>query len=281
MDYTQITYEVEDRIARITLNRPKQKNPQGRILLEELDHAMVTAGDDTEVRVVVLAGAGDSFSAGHDLGTPEELADREARPYEDGLRGRYKRSWDLNIEKTLRWRNLPKPTIAAVHGYCVFAGWMIASAMDVIIAADDSKFLGTNFQYFSVPWDIGARRAKELLFESRFIDAHEAAALGLVNRVVPAADLDDEVMDYARRVAANDPFQLRMIKLAINQAQDASGYSQSIAGGHAFHMLSSIGEGDPAADLPDREGKRRRPMVQRAIENQRLAQERAAKQGEA
>jgi enoyl-CoA hydratase len=275
VDYSQIQYDVDERVARITLNRPRQKNPQGRILLEELDHAMTAAADDTGVRVIVLGGAGDSFSAGHDLGTAEELADREVRPYEQGLRGSYKRSWDLNIDKTLRWRNLPKPTIAAVHGYCVFAGWMIASAMDIVFAADDSKFLGTNFQYFSVPWDLGARKTKELLFESRFIEAHEAEALGLVNRVVPAADLDAEVMDYARRVAANDPFQLRMIKLAVNQMQDAQGYTPHIYGAHALHMLSSAGESDPSADLPDREGKRRRPMVQRAIENQRLAQERA------
>ena len=273
--YEQIEYETVGRIARITLNRPRYKNAQSRRLLEELDDAFGVAAEDLEVRVIVLRGAGDAFSAGHDLGTPEELADREERPIEEGMRGTYRRSWNGNIDKSLRWRNLPKPTIAAVQGHCIFGGWIIASAMDVIIAADDAQFLGTNFQYFSIPWDIGVRRAKELLFESRFIDAHEAQELGLVNRVVPRAQLDDEVMAYAERVAANDPFQLRMIKLAINQAQDAQGFTPHIYGAHALHMLSAVGERDPGFDRPDIEG-RRRPMVQRAVENQRLARERSA-----
>ena len=77
----------------------------------------------------------------------------------------------MNIDPTLRWRNVPKPTIAAVHGYCIFAGWIIASACDLVFAADDAMFLPTNFQYFSVPWDLHARKAKEVLFESRFVDA--------------------------------------------------------------------------------------------------------------
>ncbi len=272
MDYTQITYEVVDRIARISMNRPRVKNAQSRVLLEELDDAFARAKDDRDVRVVVLRGEGDSFSAGHDLGSPEQRADREARPDEPGLRGRYGGSWDRNIELTMRWRNHPKPTVAAVHGDCIFAGWMIASAMDVIFAADDTRFLPTNFQYFSVPWDLGVRRAKEVLFQSRFLSAEEGAEYGFVNRVVPLDELDDEVMEYARSVAQNDPFQLRMIKLAINQAQDAQGFTPHIYGAFGLHILSSVGEQDPTADLPQIEG-RRRPMVQRAIENQRRAEE--------
>jgi enoyl-CoA hydratase len=264
--YTQITYEVVGRVARISMNRPRYKNAQSRILVEELDDAFATANRDLDVRVIVLRGEGDSFSAGHDLGTPEQKADREARPDEPGLRGRYGGSWDRNIDTTLRWRNLPKPTVAAVHGYCVFAGWMIASAMDVIFAADNTQFLPTNFQYFSVPWDIGHRKSKEILFESRFVAAEEAEELGFVNRVIPLADLDAEAMAYAARVAENDPFQLRMIKLAINQAQDAQGFTPHIYGAFGLHILSSVGEGDPTASLPQLEG-RRRPMVQRALNN--------------
>ncbi len=274
-DYTEVRYEVADHIARITLDRPQYRNAQSRRLLEQLDAAFAEASEDPEVRVIVLRGEGEAFSAGHDLGTPEHVADLEARPYEEGLRGRYKRSWDMNIDFSLRWRNLPKPTIAAVHGYCIFGGWIIASAMDVIFAAEDAQLLPVNFQYFSVPWDLGARKTKEILFESRFLSGAEACELGFVNRAVPADQLDDEVMSYAGRVAQNDPFQLRMTKLAVNQAQDAQGFTTHIRGAHALHMLSSIGEGDPAASLPERERTRRRPMVQRAVENQRLAQERA------
>lgn len=272
----QVRYELDGHVARLTLDRPRYRNAQSRLLLEQLDECFDRAVEDAEVRVIVLRGEGDHFSAGHDLGTPEELADREQRPIQEGLRGRYKRSWDNNVDKTLRWRNLPKPTIAAVQGYCIFGGWIIASGMDVVIAADDAMFLPTNFQYFSVPWDIHPRKAKEILFESRFIGAEEAEQLGFVNRVVPRDRLDDEVMAYARRVAENDPFQLRMIKLAINQAQEAQGFASHIYGAHALHLLSSAGEGDPDFALSRPEG-RRRPMVQRALENY---ERRQAEQGE-
>ncbi len=266
MDYTQIRYETRDGIAWLTLNRPGARNAQSRILIEELDSAFDAASHDTGVRVIVLQGEGDNFSGGHDLGSPEEMADREVRPIGAGLRGRYTRSWDLNIDPTLRWRNVPKPTIAAVQGYCIFAGWMIASACDVVIAADDALFLPTNFQYFSVPWDLHPRKAKAILFESRLVDAKEAEELNFVSWVVPRDRLHDEVEEYAARVAENDPFQLRMIKLAINQAQDAQGFTSHIYGAHALHMLSSTGEADPDYALRKPEGKRR-PMVQRAFEN--------------
>lgn len=265
-DYTQIRYEQQGRVARLILDRPKYRNAQSRVLIEELDDAFGRAAGDDGVGVIVLLGAGDHFSAGHDLGTAEEMADRQARPYAEGLRGRYRRSWDLNIDTTLRWRNIPKPTVAAVQGYCIFAGWIIASACDVVFAADDAMFLPTNFQYFSVPWDLHPRKAKAILFESRFIDAQEAEALGFVDRVVARGRLDEEAMAYAARVAENDPFQLRMIKLAVNQALDAQGFTQHIYGAHALHMLSSVGESDPGYML-DKPGGRRRPMVERAFQN--------------
>jgi enoyl-CoA hydratase len=265
-EYEQIRYEQDGRVARLVLDRPRYRNAQSRLLLEELDDAFERAAEDDGIGVIVLMGAGDSFSAGHDLGTPEELADRDARPYEEGLRGRYRRSWDLNIDKTLRWRNVPKPTIAAVQGYCIFGGWIIASACDVVFAAADAKFLPTNFQYFSVPWDIHPRKAKAILFESRFIDAREAEELGFVDRVLAPEKLDEEVMAYARRVAENDPFQLRMIKMAINQVLDEQGFTPHITAAHTMYMLSSGGESDPGYVLKKPEG-RRRPMVQRAMEN--------------
>ncbi len=280
-DYTQIRYETVGRVARVVLNRPRYRNAQSRLLLEEMDDAFARASEDLGVGVIVLSGEGDHFSAGHDLGTPDEVADREARPAEEGVRGRYARSWENNVAKSLRWRNVPKPTIAMVQGYCIFAGWIIASAMDLVFAADDAMFLGTNFQYFTIPWDIPPRQAKEILFESRFISAAEAHELGLVNRVVPRDRLEAETMEYAARVAENDPFQLRMIKLAMNQAQDAQGFTQHINGAFALHLLSSQGEADPAFALSKPEG-RRRPMVQRAMENfERRQQEQAGEGGPA
>ncbi len=265
MDYNDILYEPDGHILRLTCNRPNYRNAQSRRLLEELDDAFARAAEDVNIRVIVLMGAGDHFSAGHDLGTPEEQADRGERPRQEGIRGRFHHSREHFVNKTLRWRNVPKPTLAAVQGYCIFGGWMIASAMDVIFAADDAMFLGANFQYFSIPWDMPDRKAKEILYESRFIDAHEALALGLVNRVVPRPQLDT-AMDYARVVAQNDPFQLRMVKMAVNQRQDGQGFAAHLSAAHTMHMLSSTGESDPDFALAQPDG-RRRPMVQRAFEN--------------
>jgi len=268
-DYEQIRYEVDDRVARVILDRPKYRNAQSRLLREEMDDAFNRAVDDLDVRVIVLSGDGESFSAGHDLGTPEEKTDQEVRPYEEGIRGLFERSTSMNVDNTLRWRELPKPTIAMVHGYCIFGGWMIASAMDLVFAAEDAMFLGSNFQYFSTPWDIHPRKVKELLYESRFIDGNEAHDLGFVNRVYPADQLEAETMAYAHRVAQNDPFQLRMTKLAVNQAQEAQGFTEAIRAAHPLYLLSSQGERDPGFTIDKPEG-RRRPMVQRAVENYEL-----------
>jgi enoyl-CoA hydratase len=272
MEYEDIECRVDGHVAMVMVNRPAYRNAQSRRLLEELDTAFGRAVDDANVRVIVLHAAGEHFSGGHDLGSPDEQADRQARPLEAGLRGRYAHSREHYVTKTLRWRELPKPTLAAVQGYCIFAGWMVASAMDVIFAAEDAMFLGANFQYFSIPWDMHPRKAKELLYESRFIDAQEALDLGLVNRVVPRAGLLEETLDYAHRIAANDPFQLRMIKLAVNQMQDQQGFAAHISSAHALHMLSSEGEKDPDYALKVPEG-RRRPMVERAFENYTLSKQ--------
>ena len=261
-----IDYQVEAGVAQITLNRPEVRNAQSRLLLEQLDQAFSEAAEDRDVVVIALFGAGEHFSAGHDLGSAAELEDRNTRPLQAGLRGRFDHSREHFVDKTLRWRNLPKPTIAGVHGYCIYAGWMIASAMDIIFAADNTMFLGANFQYFSIPWDIHPRKAKELLYESRFVDAREALELGMVNQVVTAGELNAQVLDYARRVAQNDPFQLRMIKQAVNQVQDAQGFTGHISSAHALHILSSEGEKDPDYALSVPQGARR-PMVQRAFEN--------------
>ncbi|MEE9253332.1 MAG: enoyl-CoA hydratase-related protein, partial [Pseudomonadales bacterium] len=110
------------------------------------------------------------------------------------------------------------------------------------------------------------RQAKEILYQSRFIDAAEAKELGLVNRVVPRERLEAETLEYAADVAKNDPFQLRMIKMAVNQMQDSQGFQGHINAAHLMHMMSAQGERDPDYALARPEG-RRRPMVQRAMEN--------------
>lgn len=278
-DYRSVKYEVKDKIAHVRLNRPDQANVQSTPLLEELDHAIDRAAADLGVHVIVLSGEGKNWSAGHDLGSAEEMAHRKDFPLEEGTRGIFERSWRLYVDMHLRWRNVPKPLICAVHGYCIFGGWMVASTADVIFAAEDALFLGSAFQYFSIPYDIHHRKAKELLFQSKFIDARQAMELGFVNRVVPRDKLMEETLAYAADVAANDPFDMRTTKLAINQALDAQGFTSHIMSSHSTYITRRMGQQDPAYALPDprESGTKRLPMVQVAMERYQRDQARAKK----
>ena len=236
MAYKQIKYET-GKVARVIMNRPRYLNALGRILLDEIDDALARAAADDEVKVIVLSGAGQHFSAGHDLGTPEETEDRKTSTWrEDGI-GRYSEMKRRFVELGLRWHDLRKPTIAMVQGYCIFGGWMVATAMDIIFAAENALFLPSHFQYFSVPWDLGPRKAKEILFEHRFMTAHEARFHGFVNRVYPDDKLEEETIAYANRVAENDPFRIRMAKQSINHMMDAMGYRSEIEGDYQTYYL--------------------------------------------
>jgi enoyl-CoA hydratase len=235
--YRHIQYEQHGRIAVLRLNRPRYRNAQSRLMLEEMTHAFAAAELDNSVHVIVLAAAGQHFSAGHDLGTPEELEDQLGKPFGEGALARVSRSWHLYVENSLRWRDLKKPTLAAVQGYCIFGGFLVASCMDVIVAADNARFLPSHLQLFTAPWDLGVRNAKRILFENRFIDAPEALALGLVSQVVAPAELESAAMDQARRWADNDLLTLRLLKQSINNAQDAMGYRNALHAAHANYMV--------------------------------------------
>jgi enoyl-CoA hydratase len=277
MAFEQIEYRTEGRVARIVLNRPQYRNAQSRVLLSELDAAFGEAGADPDVRVIILSGNGEAFSAGHDLGTPEEVDDRKQRARDvSAVEQHFAYSWDHFVDLSLRWRDIPKPTIAAVHGWCIFGGWLIASAMDIVVAADDARFLTTLLQYFPLPYDIGPRKAKELLFDSRPLSAHDAEALGFVNKVVPAADLESEVMALAARIAKNNPFYLRMAKLSVNGAQDAMGFRTAIQSAHAHYQLSQTSNAQWERKQAERRGeasadrapRRRMPLVARLLEEE-------------
>jgi enoyl-CoA hydratase len=240
MSYEAILYEKHGAVAKIVTNRPRYKNAQSRLMIEEMDHAFAAANADDDVRVIILAAAGDTFSSGHDIGTPEERADMRRRPFPRGVRGEYALSRHLFLDTTLRWRDLDKPTIAQVQGLCIFGGWMFAAAMDLIVASDDARFLPALMQYFSIPWDIPIRKAKEAMFRSRFIGAEEAAQLGFVNLVVSRDRLETETMALANEIAKNDAFTLRMLKWAVNAAQDAMGFSHSIRNAHSHYMVQGL-----------------------------------------
>lgn len=227
MDFQQIVYAPDGPIGVITLNRPAYRNAQGYQMLDEIDEAFNRAKADKAIRVVLVRGSGGVFSTGHDLGTPEEIEYRRTLAASPGIET-YDQFKRYNLDLLLQWRNFPKPTVAMVEGYCIYAGWMLAAAMDVVFAADNAEFLAGFVEYMSIPWDIGVRRAKELCFESRFISADEAARYGLVNRVLPADRLEAETYAWARRVAENSPEALRLSKIQMNKAQDAQGFTQAL-----------------------------------------------------
>lgn len=255
MEDRDVIREKSGPIARARLDRARYRDAQSWRILGELDRALGAAAADPEVKVIVLSGEGPHFSAGHDLGTPEQREAQErvgtwGGPYYDAFR-------HYNLELTLRWRNLPIPTIAMVHGHCIYGGWMIASAMDPIFASEDALFRAGLVEYFSVPWDVGPRAAKELLFESRFLTAHEARELGLVSRVYPREQLGSETLAYARRVAENPRLNLRLAQARREPDPRPAGVHQR----HRGDLPRLLGHGQPRTA---RTGERSRCLAGRA-----------------
>lgn len=239
-----VLYEVEGSIATVILNRPRYRNAQSYHLLDELDAALDRAVADENVKVIILRGAGGNFSSGHDLGTPEAVAYREELGIPNEGIGWYEAFRRYNLDITFKWRNLPKPTIALVEGFCIFGGWMIAASMDLVFAHRDALFLPALLEYASVPWDISPKKAKEICFESRFLTAHEAMDLGFVNRVYDSVEeLERETRNYALRVSENSRVALRMTKLSINKAQDLQGYAAGMEAGFADYLVMSLQRG--------------------------------------
>ncbi len=244
-----IQYEVVDQVAVITLDRPEKANAQHRPLLVELNESFERAVADDDVNVVVLQANGRHFSAGHDLGgsRPQttENGDTAAprRPYT--MDDTYRSEAEYFLGYSMAWRNIPKPSIAAVQGKCVAAGLMLCWPCDLIIAADNAEFsdptarLGlAGVEYMAHTWEFGARKAKELLFRSTAITAEEALTLGMVNKVVPLEDLRAEAMAWARDIATLDPIMTRLIKRGINATLDTMGFTASLDHSFDIHELA-------------------------------------------
>lgn len=264
-DEERVLYETtnDGTVGVVTMNRVRYRNALSLQMMQALDDAFQQAVDDDEVRVIVLKGNGPSFSGGHDLGSPDVAGrDRREMRRTDKM---YARTWELDLDHYLRFRSLPKPTIAQVHGNCIFAAFMLASSMDLIFAADDAEFLTTDLDFFTMPWDVGVRRAKDILYENRFMPATEALEVGVVQRVFPADKLDEEVLKYAARVCEQDPFKLRVMKSSINQMQDLQGFTPHQHSHHAAWVVSRSGTraaAEAAGTADERaEGERRAHSV--------------------
>ena len=255
-----VRYETMDRVAKVTMARPQYRNAQSRRLLTELDEAFARAIEDTDVRVIVLAGEGKAFSAGHDLGTPEQVEDLKTNPRSGRTfaEQNFAYSWDHFLDMSLRWRDLPKPTIAQVHGWCIFGGWIIASSMDLVVASDDAKFLTNLLQYFTLPWEVGPRKAKQILLDNRALTAAEAHELGFVNEVWARDELEAKTVELANRIAGNATFFNRLVKLTVNQVMDAAGFRASVQAAHSNYHLSEIHNRLRGAEGEATENPRRR-----------------------
>jgi enoyl-CoA hydratase/carnithine racemase len=233
-----ILYDVADGIATITLNRPEAANAQNMPLLDDLDEAWQRAADDPEVKVIVLQANGKHFSAGHDL-----KAGDPSQPTKFTLAGIYATESKRYLEYSLRWRNVPKPSIAAVQGVCIAGGLLLCWPCDLIVAADNATFsdpvvaMGIGgVEYHGHTWELGARKAKEILFTGRAITAAEAEKVGMVNRVVPLDRLREETMALARDIARMHPFALRQAKRAVNQTLDVQGFYAAIQAVFDIHQ---------------------------------------------
>ncbi|WP_225447139.1 enoyl-CoA hydratase [Streptacidiphilus sp. PB12-B1b] len=252
-DQGVVRYERRGDVAVVTMNRPQYRNAQNSAMTYALDDAFYRAADDRRVKVVVLAGAGEHFSAGHDIGTPERdvdtTFDRRAGLWWDhvgrpGGESRFAREQEVYLGMCRRWRELPKPLIAQVQGACVAGGLMLAWVCDLIVAAEDAFFADPvvrmgipGVEYFAHPWVMGPRFAKEFLFLGERVPAARALALGMVNRVVPRDQLEAEVLSIAGRIAAMPALGLALTKKAVNQAEDQMGLQtgmDSVFGLHHF-----------------------------------------------
>ncbi len=249
-----VLYEVHETTAVVTMNRPQVRNAQNAKMTCALDDAFVRAMNDDAVKVVVLAGAGPHFSAGHDIGTPErdihKSFPRTATTWwehEDkaGAEAIFVRESELYLGMCRRWRDLPKPTIAMVQGACVAGGLMLAWVCDLVVAGDDAFFADPvvrmgipGVEYFAHPFAMPARIAKEMLFLGERMTAERAYQVGMVNRVVAREKLREETLAVAKRIGEMPRFALALTKKAVNQAEDRMGLRDSMDAAFALHHLA-------------------------------------------
>lgn len=239
-------------IARITLNRPQRGNAQDVQLTYELNDAFMRAAHDRDIAVIILRGSGKHFSAGHDL--KDTTHDQVGRDYPitstwsdidtETVAGWYGWERETYLDMCRRWRDIPKPTIAQVSGACIGGGLMLAWVCDLIVASDDAIFqdpvvnIGANaVEFFAHTWEIGPRRAKEMLFTTDSWSAEDARAWGMVNRVVTRDKIDEATLSLAEQIASKPRFALKMAKESVNASMDAQGQRQAMDQAFGLHQL--------------------------------------------
>jgi enoyl-CoA hydratase/carnithine racemase len=227
-EYADILYEVDERIATLTFNRPEVMNPMTVDLIKETIDALDTAAQDDEVRAIIITGAGRAFSAGGDVRRLGDSATGGEKPLPPTAFER--RAWLRRTQRMiLAIRQVEKPVIAAVNGVAAGGGFDIACASDIRIASDKARFSevfariglfpGTGGTYF-LPRIVGPEKALEMIWTADMIDAAEAKEIGLVSRVVPHDTLMDESRAFAGRLAKGPPLAIALAKAAVYRGLD-------------------------------------------------------------
>ena len=233
MPFDTIFYETDGPLATVTLNRPDKLNAINAAMVADLDAALDQAEADDQIKAIILAGAGRAFSAGFDLDMDADEAETDI--------GALRRELTDDFNIIMRFWDCPKPTIAAVHKYCLGSAMEMAVACDITISAENCRFgapevkFGSGIVALVLPWFIGPKRAKELLpTGDDKVTAQQALQYGLVNRVVADDRLLEEARSVAFDIAKNDSLAVRMTKQAINRTYDMAGMRDALL--HALEL---------------------------------------------
>ncbi|GAA3955901.1 enoyl-CoA hydratase [Gordonia caeni] len=278
-DSSPVAYQTggpDGAVAYVTLNRPEFRNAQNSVMTYSLDAAFRKATDDPGVKVIVLRAEGKHFSAGHDIGTPERDPHvpypNVAALHWDHTDGsgdasgksmsadqRLAREIEVYVGMCRRWRDMPKPLIAQVHGACIAGGLMLAWAADFIVASDDAFFsdpvarMGIpGVEYFAHAYVLGPRRAKEILMTGERFTAQQALDWGMVNHVVPRDELAAKVDDICAKMAEMPMQGLFLSKKAVNICEDQMGMRNamdSVFGWHHYAHSANAETGDSLAGM--------------------------------
>jgi len=249
-EYEQVTYETPaPKVARIVMNRPDRRNAQGITMTYDLDNAFKRACHDDQINVIILAGAGDHWNAGHDVSgegpnnpSPDQVVGLCGCFGGKGWEGPYCREREIYLEITERWRNAPKPVIAEIQGSVISGGLMLAWMCDLIVCSEDARFRDATavemgipgVEFFQHPYEMSVRQAKQWLMTGGWMTAQEAERRGMVNAVVPREDLAARTLELAENIASRNSFTMKLVKQAMNFAQDQMGRKASMD--FAFHL---------------------------------------------
>ena len=237
-EYKTVLYDhVTPEVVRVAMNRPEARNAQDLQLTRDLNDAFDHANRDDNVKVIILSGEGPHFNSGHDMRGGTGLGFNDIPPVgtwanfdAPGAEGAMAKEEEIYLQMCRRWRNLPKPMIAEVHGKTIAGGLMLAWVCDLIIASDDAEFRDLvvgwgipGVEYFAHPWEFGHRGARQMLYTGDWVSAQDAHRMGMVNEVIPRDQLRERVEELALKIAEKPLFGLKITKEAINQTQDAHG----------------------------------------------------------